>query len=199
QGTWTYQYDALGNRIAETQNGQETQYLIDPTGLGDVTGQFDGSGNVIAHYAQARGLTSRVDSKGLAGYYNFDLTGNTTRREGEGIRAVSSLVLLGQQLFRFTDQDRRFFPRACLVLLLRLAKDGFGLAHSTLAQKNQGLKRRLQQPVINAPRSGSGHRLPRFDIFFKAVSRHGQREQNVGIFGRTAISSLGLMECRSIR
>jgi RHS repeat-associated protein len=82
QGTWTYQYDALGNRIGETQIAQETQYLIDPTGLGNVVGTFDGSGNLIDHYTQGLGLTSQVDATGAAAYYNFDLTGNTTELTG---------------------------------------------------------------------------------------------------------------------
>src|SRR5439155_8325497 len=32
-GSWTYQSDAFGNRIATTHNGQTTRYLIDPSGL----------------------------------------------------------------------------------------------------------------------------------------------------------------------
>jgi RHS repeat-associated protein len=82
QGTWTYQYDALGNRIAETQNGLVTQYLIDPTGIGNVVGTFDGSGSAVNHYTQGIGLASQVNTTGVAAYYNFDLTGNTTELTG---------------------------------------------------------------------------------------------------------------------
>jgi RHS repeat-associated protein len=93
-GTWTYQYDALGNRIAERQNGQETQFLIDPTGLGDVVGEYDQSGNLVAHYTQGLGLTSRVDASGAVAYYNFDLTGNTTDLTGSTGSVLNSYSYL---------------------------------------------------------------------------------------------------------
>jgi RHS repeat-associated protein len=93
-GTFTYQYDALGNRIVVTQNGQKIQYLIDPTGLGNVVGEFDGNGNAIAHYTQGRGLTSRAGATGVAAYYNFDLTGNTTELTGAGGTTLDSYAYL---------------------------------------------------------------------------------------------------------
>jgi RHS repeat-associated protein len=74
-GTWAYQYDALGNRVASTVNGQRTEYLIDPTGLRNVVGEFAG-GAAVAHYTFGLGLTSRVDSGGAA-YYDFDAIGST--------------------------------------------------------------------------------------------------------------------------
>ena len=33
-GTWMYEYDALGDLVATIENGQMTQNLVDPTGLG---------------------------------------------------------------------------------------------------------------------------------------------------------------------
>jgi RHS repeat-associated protein len=74
-GSWAYQYDALGNRVASTVNGQRTEYLIDPTGLVNVVGEFAG-GAAVAHYTFGLGLTSRVDSGGAA-YYDFDAIGST--------------------------------------------------------------------------------------------------------------------------
>ena len=59
QGTWTYEYDVFGNRVATVHNGVRTEYLIDPTGLGDVVAEYDGSGNLRAHYVQGSGLVSR--------------------------------------------------------------------------------------------------------------------------------------------
>ena len=44
-GTTTYTYNALGQRVASTTNGQTTQYLIDPSGLGNVVGEYTGSGS----------------------------------------------------------------------------------------------------------------------------------------------------------
>ena len=44
-GETTYEYDALGSRIASTHNGIRTEFHVDPTGLGNVAAQYDGSGN----------------------------------------------------------------------------------------------------------------------------------------------------------
>ncbi|MBD1866887.1 hypothetical protein H6F95_06145 [Cyanobacteria bacterium FACHB-471] len=84
QGTWTYEYDALGNRIASTQNGQRTEYLLDTTGLGNVVGEFDGSGNVIASYVHGLGLESRIGG-GAQAFYDFDAIGSVAGlTEGSG-------------------------------------------------------------------------------------------------------------------
>ena len=77
-----YQYNALGYLVAMTQNGQETQYLVDPAGLGDVVGEYDGSGNVVADYTYGLGLISRVAAGGAAAYYDFDATGSTVGLSG---------------------------------------------------------------------------------------------------------------------
>ena len=83
-GTWTYEYDALGNRIASVHDGVRTEYLVDPSGLGNVVGEYDGAGNLQAHYVYGMGLTSRVDEAGPAAFYEFDAVGNTTRLTGAG-------------------------------------------------------------------------------------------------------------------
>jgi RHS repeat-associated protein len=82
--TWSYQYDALGDLISVSQNGQKTQYLVDPTGLGSVVGEYDGAGNLIAHYTQGLGLVSQVNASGSAAFYQFDATGNTVQLTGAG-------------------------------------------------------------------------------------------------------------------
>lgn len=74
--TWSYEYDALGNRIATVHEGQRTEYLIDPTGLGNVQAEYDGTGNLIAHYNHGLGLESR-SSGGQAAYYDFNGIGST--------------------------------------------------------------------------------------------------------------------------
>ena len=94
QGTWTYEYDALGNRLASTHNGVRTQYLIDPAGLGDVFGEFDGAGNLQSHYAHGLGLVSRIDAAGPAAYYQFDATGNTAQLTGAGGAVLNSYSYL---------------------------------------------------------------------------------------------------------
>ncbi len=82
-GTWNYEYDALGNRIATVHNGQRTEYLLDPSGLGNVVGEFDQDGNLVANYVHGLGLESR-NGGGVNSFYDFDaigsvagLTGNT--------------------------------------------------------------------------------------------------------------------------
>jgi RHS repeat-associated protein len=84
---WAYEYDALDNRSATVHNGQRTAYLIDPFGLGDVVGEYSAGGPGapgIARYTHGLDLTSRVDSSGVAAYYDFDGNGNTAQLTGTG-------------------------------------------------------------------------------------------------------------------
>jgi RHS repeat-associated protein len=76
EGTWAYEYDALGNRTATVHNGVRTEYLVDPLGLGDVVGEYDGTGNLIANYTHGIGLVGRFDGNSTA-YYDGDLLGST--------------------------------------------------------------------------------------------------------------------------
>ncbi|KEF42131.1 MAG: hypothetical protein ER33_07850 [Cyanobium sp. CACIAM 14] len=80
--TWTFEYDALGDRTAIVHNGQRAEYLVDPAGLGDVVGSFDGSGALSAHYTYGLGLASQVDAGGNAAYYDFDAAGSTVGMSG---------------------------------------------------------------------------------------------------------------------
>jgi RHS repeat-associated protein len=89
-GTWTYQYDALGKRVSATHNGQTTHYLNDASGLGNVFAEYDGSGNLIAHYTQGGGLASRTSASGEAAYYGYDSIGNTTLLTGSGGAVLNS-------------------------------------------------------------------------------------------------------------
>jgi RHS repeat-associated protein len=90
QGSWTYEYDVFGNRTAVTHNGQRTEYLVDPTGAGDVIGEYNSTGGLIAHYTQGLGLTSRVDAANQASYYDFDLAGSTSGLTGSAGTLVDS-------------------------------------------------------------------------------------------------------------
>jgi RHS repeat-associated protein len=74
--TFSYQYDAFGNRMATTQNGQRTDYLIDPSGLGNLVGAYS-AGGLVAHYTYGLGLTSRVDAAAATSFYDFDALGST--------------------------------------------------------------------------------------------------------------------------
>ncbi len=90
--TWSFEYDAFGNRVASTHNGTRTEYLIDPSG--QIVGEYDGSGQLLAHYTQRNGLTSRVDSTGHADFYSFDAMGNTAQLTGPGGTALNSYSYL---------------------------------------------------------------------------------------------------------
>ncbi len=75
-GSWTYEYDALGNLVATTADGQTTDNLVDPTGLGNLVGQYTTSGSLIAGYTYGLGLGSQVTPSGT-NYYQFDALGST--------------------------------------------------------------------------------------------------------------------------
>ena len=75
-GDWQYVYDSLGNRVTTTENGTTTRYVIDPIGLGNVVGEYDSAGSLIAHYDHGLGLMSRTDATGNPAYYTFDAIGN---------------------------------------------------------------------------------------------------------------------------
>ena len=72
-GTTTYTYNALGQQVASTTNGQTTQYLIDPSGLGNVVGQYTGSGTPDRGLHLRAGADQPGDGAGTY-YYDFDGT-----------------------------------------------------------------------------------------------------------------------------
>jgi RHS repeat-associated protein len=75
-GTWVYQYDPLGNRVAITQNGVRTEMLYDPGNQGTAVAQYASDGSVIAQYAEGIGIVSQT-SGGQSHYYDFDGNGST--------------------------------------------------------------------------------------------------------------------------
>nr|MCU0871095.1 dockerin type I domain-containing protein [Pirellulaceae bacterium] len=92
--TWTYQYNGLGQRTAVVRNGQRTEFLVDPAGLGDVVGEYRAGSELVANYAYGFGLASRTDAAGAAAYYNFDGTGNTVELTGLTGAAVNTYSYL---------------------------------------------------------------------------------------------------------
>lgn len=86
-GTWVYEYDALGHRTASTFNGQRTEYLLDPSGLVDVVGEYTSAGTLAARYIHGTGLVARVDGgTGARSFYDFDGGGSaadTTDAQGQ--------------------------------------------------------------------------------------------------------------------
>ena len=77
EGTWSFEYDVLGNRVATIHDGERTEYLVDPTGMGDVLAEYDADGNPRARYAHGLGLAARFDQGGNASYFHFDAIGST--------------------------------------------------------------------------------------------------------------------------
>jgi RHS repeat-associated protein len=71
----TFQYSPLGFLVGETVNGTQTNYVVDPTGLGNVVSSYNGSGSLVADYIYGLGLTAQTGPSG-AGYYDFDASGN---------------------------------------------------------------------------------------------------------------------------
>jgi RHS repeat-associated protein len=74
--TTDYAYDSLGNRTSESINGVVTNYLIDPTGIRNVVGEFHNFDQSTAHNVYGLGLTSRITGS-VNYYYDFDAYGNT--------------------------------------------------------------------------------------------------------------------------
>ena len=78
-GDWDYEYDPLGNRIASVEDGQRTEYLVDPGGLANVVARYDAAGTLVANYMHGLGLVSQVDALGTGAYYGFDVLGSTSQ------------------------------------------------------------------------------------------------------------------------
>jgi RHS repeat-associated protein len=76
--SWSYTYDPLGNRVATVENGSLTHYVIDPIGLGNLVGEYDASGALIARYDHGFGLISRLDPVAGHAFYTFDAIGSTS-------------------------------------------------------------------------------------------------------------------------
>ncbi len=78
--TTNFQYSPLGFLVGtSTTTGtstSQTNYLVDPTGLGNVVASYDGSGSPIADYIYGLGLVSQTGPNGT-GYYDFNASGNT--------------------------------------------------------------------------------------------------------------------------
>ncbi|MEG4348172.1 DUF4347 domain-containing protein [Microcoleus sp. LAD1_D3] len=90
--TWEYEYDGLGNRVATVFNGQRTEYLLDPTGLGNIVGEYKGS-TLVANYTHGIGLVSRVNGSN-SNYYDADAIGSTvglTANDGSYVNRYSYL------------------------------------------------------------------------------------------------------------
>lgn len=76
----TYTYDAFGNRVARSENGQTTRYVLNLNGaMSQVLAETDASGNETAYYVYGLGLLTRVDADNTSvrHYYHFNHRGDT--------------------------------------------------------------------------------------------------------------------------
>ncbi|HVS36831.1 MAG TPA: RHS repeat-associated core domain-containing protein [Gemmataceae bacterium] len=75
-----FQYSPLGFMVGTSTttgaNTSQTNYLVDPTGFGNIVGAYTGSGSLIADYTYGLGLVRQTGPSGT-GYYDFDASGNT--------------------------------------------------------------------------------------------------------------------------
>ncbi len=79
QGVAAYTYDGVGDQIKATENGTTKEYVIDPIGIGNAVGEYDGDGNLLFHYDYALrqlGLLSSTDAGGATIGYCLDAAGN---------------------------------------------------------------------------------------------------------------------------
>jgi RHS repeat-associated protein len=77
EGVTEYEYDALGNRTSTVLNGQRTEYLLDPSALGDVVAEHDGTGVLVANLVHGLGLIGRSYGNGPIRYFDYDAQGST--------------------------------------------------------------------------------------------------------------------------
>ncbi|NCS52426.1 MAG: hypothetical protein GPJ23_08650, partial [Microcystis aeruginosa G13-05] len=96
-----YEYDVFGDRVATIYNGQRTQYLIDPFGLGNVVGEYDDNNNLIARYIHGLGLETFTRADGQTGYYDFNDIGSTVGITGTNGQYLNRYVYqpFGQEIF----------------------------------------------------------------------------------------------------
>ena len=85
-----FDYDVFGNRVAKTVDGTETEYLVDPFGLGDVVSEFSG-GSLSATYTHGLGLAA-AKIGGADAFYDADAVGTVTTLTSTGGTVQNSYV-----------------------------------------------------------------------------------------------------------
>lgn len=99
----TYVYDALGNQVSSTQNGDEVNNLVDPSGLATIVAQFDSSNDLIASYTYGLGLTSQIGIGRHVVLLRVRRCRQCERPDRLGRNAVGFLRVLPVRDFRLAD------------------------------------------------------------------------------------------------
>jgi len=96
-----FEYDLFGNRVAKTVDGTETEYLIDPFGLGDVVSEYTG-GTLRSTFAHGLGLAAG-EIGGVDAFYDADAVGTVTTLTGNGGTIQNSYLFtpFGTEVFQF--------------------------------------------------------------------------------------------------
>ena len=75
-GEIEYDYGAFGQRTATVVDDQRTEFLVDPTGLGNLVAQYDDAGTLLANYAYGLQLVSQTDASGDDFFYDANGVGS---------------------------------------------------------------------------------------------------------------------------
>lgn len=105
---YSYEYNIFGNRVAATRDGQRTEYLFDPTGLGNIAGEYSAADGTRA-YVYGADLVSQSDAGGTY-FYDYDAIGSTTGitdAAGEYINRYTTLPF-GESLTLAMGTDNPF-------------------------------------------------------------------------------------------
>ena len=70
-----YEYGAFGDRVATVHEGNRTEYLIDPFGVGDVVGEYSDE-SLLVSYSHGIGLERQL-RQDSSEYFDFDAVGST--------------------------------------------------------------------------------------------------------------------------
>jgi YD repeat-containing protein len=88
----SFAYDPLGNLYSSVQNGQRAQFVVDPTGLGNIVSQYNSTGGLVASFTYGLGLVRTTTASQVSSFYQFDALGSTadlTNAAGSVINSYS--------------------------------------------------------------------------------------------------------------
>ncbi|MCS7283705.1 MAG: RHS repeat-associated core domain-containing protein [Anaerolineae bacterium] len=108
---FVYHYDAEGNRLGVTHNGQTRYYVLDTVlDLPRPLMELDEAGNPLRYYIWGDGLQYAVDPEGHLEIYLFNHRGDTLAvvDEGGNVVAAYAYAPYGQVLGRYGERDVPF-------------------------------------------------------------------------------------------
>jgi RHS repeat-associated protein len=99
---WEYGYDALGNRVRVTFNGNTAHYVFDPFAMGNVVGEYAENGQWLARYTHGLGLVGKAAPGDGDVFYAFDPMGNASELTGadEAVKNMYAYMPFGDALLR---------------------------------------------------------------------------------------------------